>query len=227
MDWAAEIGANGFAIRRDVFSADWLDEALDCDIRRAPTRNRAGIRHAMRFGSVRALADSAQLKELACEVLGPQAFAFRATIFDKSPSANWLVVWHQDTALPVRIRLDGAGWTSWSTKEGITYAHAPAEVLSQVLALRVHLDDSSPDNGPLRVLAGTHALGLLDDDGIYQLTEQLAATECGVTKGGVIAMRPLLVHASSKSRSENPRKVLHIEYAAFPSIADPLELAIA
>ena len=35
---------------------------------------------------------------------------FRATLFDKSPQANWLVVWHQDTALPLRRRLDISGW---------------------------------------------------------------------------------------------------------------------
>jgi hypothetical protein len=32
-------------------------------------------------------------------------------------------------------------------------------------------------------------------------------------------MRPLLIHASSKSLNQQPRRVLHIEYA------DPLELA--
>jgi hypothetical protein len=40
-------------------------------------------------------------------------------------------------------------------------------------------------------------------------------------------MRPLVIHASSKSHSEVPRRVLHIEYAASDSIAKPLRLAIA
>ncbi|MGC2473470.1 MAG: hypothetical protein WA485_03995 [Candidatus Sulfotelmatobacter sp.] len=46
-------------------------------------------------------------------------------------------------------------------------------------------------------------------------------------RGGVVAMRPLLVHASSKSRAAIPRRVLHIEYAAANSIAAPLQLATA
>ncbi|MBA2379107.1 MAG: hypothetical protein H0V76_05985 [Blastocatellia bacterium] len=37
--------------------------------------------------------------------------------------------------------------------------------------------------------------------------------ECLVGKGGVIDMRPLILHASSKSVSDDPRRVLHIEYA--------------
>ena len=36
--------------------------------------------------------------------------------------------------------------------------------LSQVLALRIHLDTAL--NGPLRVLPGTQTLGVLDDDRI-------------------------------------------------------------
>jgi ectoine hydroxylase-related dioxygenase (phytanoyl-CoA dioxygenase family) len=227
MDWSTEIEANGFAIRQNVFPADWLSQNLAEEIEKSSTRSRAGTRHAMRFGSVRALAHSPQMTELATEILGPRAFAFRATIFDKSPSANWLVVWHQDTVLPLRHRMDVPGWNSWSTKAGITYAHAPAEVLSQVLALRVHLDDSSADNGPLRVLPRTHTLGVLTGDRLIELAERVTPVECLVPKGGVIAMRPLLAHASSKSQAGRPRRVLHIEYAASPGIANPLELSIA
>src|SRR5207302_1956302 len=135
----------------------------------SPARTRAGIRHAMRFEAVRAIAEHSALKQLACEVLGPRASPFRATLFDKSPVANWLVVWHQDTALPLRARIETPGWGPWSTKEGIPYAHAPASALSQVLALRIHLDDSTVENGPIRVLPGTHTLGVLSDERIDEL----------------------------------------------------------
>lgn len=226
MKWSEEVEANGFAIRQDFMTKDWSGGALEADIRSSPSRSKAGFRHAMQFESVRDIASSRSMMECACEVLGPQAFPFRATIFDKSPDSNWLVVWHQDTALPLRPRIDVPGWGPWSIKQGITYAHAPAEVLSQVLALRLHLDDSTPDNGPLRVLPRTHRMGLLSDDRIHELSQQMDADECVVPKGGILAMRPLLVHASSKSRAEVPRRVLHIEYAASESIASPLQLEI-
>jgi hypothetical protein len=70
-------------------------------------------------------------------------------------------------------------------------------------------------------------LGVLSDDGIHDLGVRITPVDCVAAKGGVVAMRPLLVHASSKSRTEMPRRVLHIEYAASDSIADPLRLAIA
>ena len=164
---------------------------------------------------------------MAQEVLGSTAVPFRATLFDKSPVSNWLVVWHQDTALPLRERRDVLGWGPWSVKDGVNYAHAPANALEQVLALRLHLDDSVAENGPLRVLPGTHTLGVLSDEALHDLSTKVAAVDCLVPRGGVLAMRPLVVHASSKSQSSAPRRVLHIEYAASANISDELELAIA
>lgn len=159
--------------------------------------------------------------ELARSVLGTEAFPFRATLFDKSPKSNWLVVWHQDTALPLRQRREVHGWGPWSVKEGIAYAHAPTPALSQVLALRIHLDDSTALNGPLRVLPATHTLGVLEDERVHELATKLKPVECLMPSGSVLAMRPLLIHSSSKSRLDADRRVLHIEYAASPSIAAP------
>ena len=165
--------------------------------------------------------------ELAREVLGSEAFPFRATPFDKSPAANWLVVGHQDTAMPLHERMELPGWAPWSVKEGIDYAHAPASALSQVLALRVSCDDSTVESGPLRVLPRTHTLGVLSDDVIHDLASQNAPVDCNVPKGGVVAMGPLIIHAWSKSQTEIPRRVLHIEYAASESLVKPLQLAVA
>jgi len=221
------IEENGFAILPGRFSESFLDRLLQEINESAPRRSRAGLRHALGLAPVAELSLQAQMIELARGVLGPHAFPFRATLFDKSTTANWLVVWHQDTALPLRERLDLPGWGPWSVKEGIHYAHAPAATLSKVLALRVHFDDSTTENGPLRVLAGTHRLGVLSDDSVHEVAARTAPVDCVVSKGGIVAMRPLLIHASSKSRAEMPRRVLHIEYAASDSIAKPLRLAVA
>jgi len=152
---------------------------------------------------------------MAQEILGRAALPFRATLFDKSPTSNWLVVWHQDTALPLCERREVPGWGPWSIKEGVNYAHAPASALEQVLALRLHLDDSIAENGPLRVLPGTHSLGVLSDEALRDLSTQIEAIDCTVPRGGILAMRPLVVHSSSKSQSNVPRRVLHMEYAAY------------
>jgi hypothetical protein len=43
----------------------------------------------------------------------------------------------------------------------------------------------------------------------------------------VLAMRPLLIHSSSKARAPEPRRVLHIEYADSLDLAEGIRLAVA
>jgi hypothetical protein len=222
-----DIQKQGFAIIPDVVSDVWVSVLLKHLSAANLRRSRAGIRHALQHPAVMEIARDPILLEIARSALGGGAVPFRATLFDKSPSSNWLVVWHQDTALPLRKRLESDGWGPWSVKDGVMYAHAPARALNQVLALRVHLDDSTAENGPLRVLPETHTMGVLSDDTIHDLAARLKPVDCVVGKRGILAMRPLIVHASSKSPSENVRRVLHIEYAASPVIEDRFELAVA
>jgi ectoine hydroxylase-related dioxygenase (phytanoyl-CoA dioxygenase family) len=181
----------------------------------------------MRCAAVVQVAQSKSLLALATAALGHQAVPFRATLFDKSPRANWLVVWHQDTALPLRARFDAPGWGPWSMKEGIIYAHAPAEALSRVVALRIHLDASTTENGPLRIVPGSHLLGVLTDEEMAKLVKSAPPVDCLVPIGGVLVMRPLHVHSSSKSISPQPRRVLHIEYTDSLHLGSGIELAIA
>jgi hypothetical protein len=51
--------------------------------------------------------------------------------------------------------------------------------------------------------------------------------DCLVAAGGIVAMRPLILHASSKAESARPRRILHIEYADSLDIDDRLRIAIA
>jgi ectoine hydroxylase-related dioxygenase (phytanoyl-CoA dioxygenase family) len=189
------------------------------------TRSRAGARHVLALPEIRALASDPRLVDLAAQFIGA-AQPFRATLFDKSASANWLVAWHQDTALPMRAQVDAVGWGPWSTKAGVLHGHAPAVALARIVALRVSLDPSTDANGLLRVLPGTHVLGLLDDDAVERLGRGISPVSCTVGAGGVVAMRPLLLHASSKSTSDARRRVLHIEYAAATRFGPALDLAV-
>ena len=218
--------SQGFATIPDLLRPEEIDSITAALSKTDLPRSRAGVRHAMKSPVVAAVAQNSRLREFAEAVLGSSAIPYRATLFDKSWESNWLVVWHQDTALPLQNRRERSGWGPWSVKDGILYAHAPASVLSHVLALRLHLDESTETNGPLRVLPGTHLGGVFTDDDIHALTDKISAVSCTVRRGGVLAMRPLLVHASSKSQSRIPRRVLHIEYAARP-VMDGLRLAVA
>ncbi|HEY1471138.1 MAG TPA: phytanoyl-CoA dioxygenase family protein [Candidatus Acidoferrum sp.] len=227
MNWVEHVDRNGYAIVPPVVDRlvvrNLLERLNGSDLQ----RSRAGVRHLMREPWVAEIAAREEMIGMAREILGAVAWPFRATLFDKSASSNWLVAWHQDTALPLRERREQPGWGPWSVKEGVNYAHAPREALEKIVALRLHLDDSNASNGPLRVLPGTHRSGVLTDEEVHRLAEGISAVECLVERGGVVIMRPLVVHASSKATSEQPRRVLHIEYAATEKIAEGLELRVA
>jgi len=225
--WKLNIEQHGFAIIPNVLSSEEI-VGLGLLFENAPAkRSRAGVRHAMGIPEVASLARGKELKNIAQTILGSNALPFRATLFDKSPASNWLVVWHQDTALPLRERREQTGWGPWSIKDRVLYAHAPARALEEILALRVHLDDSTESNGPLRVLPCTHRSGVLTDDQIHANAGKILAETCLASSGCVLAMRPLIVHSSSKSSSASPRRVLHIEYASSRVLADGMELAVA
>ena len=222
----ASVETNGFAIIEGFIRSRRISELLQSLESSRLRRSRAGIRHALRHPAFAELAADRVLVDVASGVLGVKAIPYHATLFDKSCDANWLVVWHQDTVLPLKKKIETPGWGPWSLKDGVIYAHAPAEALNQVVALRVHLDESSADNGPLRVLPGTHRLGILTDAQVERLVGNSAATTCTVPAGGILVMRPLLVHSSSKSHSSPPRRVLHVEYASSLSFGKGLDLAV-
>jgi hypothetical protein len=88
-------------------------------------------------------------------------------------------------------------------------------------AIRLHLDPCGADNGPVRVLDGTHRLGRLTPDAIDDLRARLPESVCLATEGALLAFRPLLLHASSPATRPAHRRVIHIEYAAH-ALAFPL-----
>lgn len=223
----AQVERDGYAIIPDVLNFTEAEELLSKLAASQLQRSRAGVRHLLGHPAVSQIANDPQMLGMAQTILGQDAFPFRATLFDKSPDTNWLITWHQDTALPLREKVETAGWGSWSVKEGVIYAHAPADALEKVVALRLHLDDSTTANGPLRIVPETHRKGVLNDSEVEVIVAQQSGVICLIKKGGVIAMKPLSIHASSKSKSEIPRRVLHVEYASHDAVLKPLQLAIA
>jgi hypothetical protein len=92
MSGRGAIEENGFAVLPGLFPPEYLDRLVEHINRLSPRRSRAGVRHALSLAPVEELARHQVLMELAVEVLGASAYHYRATLFDKSPESNWLVV---------------------------------------------------------------------------------------------------------------------------------------
>lgn len=152
-------------------------------------------------------------------LIGRDLVAVKATLFDKSEETNWRVQWHQDRAIAVKERLAVPGYGPWTTKSGTLHVEPPAEVLAQMVAIRVHLDECGSENGPLRVIEGSHTGGKLTDQQLAKVVGDSPSVEVTVAQGAILVMRPLLVHSSSVARASAHRRVLHIEFAPLESIS--------
>jgi hypothetical protein len=221
---AGDLVRDGYAIATDVVGPDIVRSLIDAttnagDDDGSAVREKAGRRYAVRnlmslVPAVRALARGAAMRALVDPVLGAGAVPVRALLFDKTPGANWKVAWHQDLSIAVAGRVEVPGFGPWSAKAGVQHVQPPVELLRDLLTVRLHLDDCGPDNGPLLVLPGSHAAGVLSPEAVREWRRRVPPVACHVPAGGALLMRPLLLHASSAATAPRHRRVVHIEYAA-------------
>lgn len=145
------------------------------------------------------------------ELLERDAVAIQCTYFKKSRDCNWLVPLHQDLSVPVAERVAGEHLTGWSCKQGTLFVQPPAALLERIVAVRLHLDPCTEDDGPLRVVPGSHRDGILSPQAVAGTRR--ASVNCLARAGDALVMRPLLLHASSKASGTSLRRVLHFLFA--------------
>ncbi|MFT7560399.1 MAG: hypothetical protein ACI93R_002319 [Flavobacteriales bacterium] len=208
---------NGFEIVDNFISESELETIL-LDTHHMNLQSRkGGIRNAEKiFTSIKHYSQSNSLKRIASSYLdGADANFVRAILFDKTPTNNWLVSWHQDKTIAVSQKFERQGWGPWSTKDNILHVQPPLEVLNKMITFRIHLDASTQGNGCLKIIAKSHEQGLLTQD---EITQYVAAHEheyCVAAKGSALVMRPHSLHASGKAKMPNRRRVLHMEFCGW------------
>lgn len=210
--------SQGYCLIRGVFGGDELVGLRQAADRVAHESGSACVRKlGGRSRVFRDLASSGCLSELL-----PGFIPVRSILFDKTAQENWPVAWHQDLTICVREMCDVAGYGPWSVKDGVHHVQPPVKVLKQMFTLRVHLDFTPSTNGALRVIPNSHSLGRLSAEEIGNEVEK-AEVVCECDAGDVLAMSPLLLHASRRSESPSRRRVIHIEYAPRGVLDSPLE----
>jgi hypothetical protein len=158
-----DLERNGFAILPNCLDPNAL-ERLRTDF----PEGRSSDRNILPLPSVNALATSRSVGEIVEKILGPECFAVRGIFFNKTRLTNWKVVWHQDLTIAVREQRPADGFGPWS--------QPPSFVMSGMLAIRLHLDESDCDNGPLRVIPGTHRHSRLSAAEIAAFAKDSCAT---------------------------------------------------
>ena len=160
--------------------------------------------------AVQSLIFTPRLNALIKEVFGPGYFPVRSIYFDKPPGSNWFVAWHQDLTISVDRKLPLPGFGPWTVKGDHFGVQPPPNILEGMYTIRIHLDDTDESNGALRVLPGSHCNGI---ERYSSSTPNTSEDTCRVPSGGIMVMRPLLQHASSRSSAGKRRRVIHIEFS--------------
>lgn len=206
----------GFELLLDFISPEIAESVIEETDSFLLNGKGGGIRNAdKKFQSIEKLASSEYLLSEASRYVSGKPSLVRAILFDKSPKNNWLVAWHQDKTIAVSSRFDIEGWGPWSLKDGVHHVQPVLSVLEDMVTFRIHLDESNKKNGCLKVIPKSHSLGLMTQVEVYRHMEEVQAEIVEAPRLSALAMRPHILHASSKAQEPSRRRILHLEYSSY------------
>jgi len=212
------IAVNGFTVLDSIYNSVEIDSIIQA-INKADQTNSTfrktedlfAIRQFFReLPEVRSLIFNGKLKSLISGLFGEAYFIVKSIYFDKPKKSNWFVAWHQDLTLSVDKKLDLPGYGPWTTKLNQFAVQPPVSILKDNFTIRIHLDETDEGNGALKVIAGSH-LNITRPETLNK--NKITETSCNVAAGGVMIMRPLLMHASNRTTSNKQRRVIHVEFS--------------
>ncbi|WP_415403611.1 phytanoyl-CoA dioxygenase family protein [Tateyamaria sp. SN3-11] len=140
----------------------------------------------------------------------------RGVVFDKTRSDNWGVPWHQDRIIAVRDRIDLEGYSAWSRKGDMWHCAPPVSVLQHMLFVRIHLDDTTAENGAMEIALGSHRAGAVPTGEAEAVAAQFDTEITEAQAGDILVLHMLILHRSPPSQSEAPRCTLRFDLADRP-----------
>ena len=208
---------SGFAVIENVFNYSEIEairEHIESNKEKLSNTRQSKDLFAIRkiftaLPGIRELMLTNNIKSIIKKIFSPEYFIVKGLYFDKPPLSNWFVAYHQDLSVSVSNKNDSSAYKGWTIKDNQFGVQPPLTILENIYTIRIHLDDCTAQNGALHVVPGSHKKGVYKSETIGWLKEEVV---CEVPKGGVMLMRPLLLHASHKSTAAANRRVLHIEF---------------
>jgi len=202
---------DGYLLIENVFNAEEV-EALREASRTAAMREELKQRNAERtivhlhpltikHAAFKALAADARITERLAPLLGPDVQLQQSKLATKPPAkGEGAFAWHQDLAF---------------------FPHTNTDLL----AATVFLDEVNEDNGCVKVVKGSHKLGMLDHgnggmdfqgrcDVTEYLRDQSRLVPMNGPPGSITLHHALLLHGSDGNRSGRPRRLAIFQYRA-------------
>lgn len=214
-----QLVSDGFTIIEDIYIDAEIDAfiyAIESVNGSNPTFRKSNDLFAIRqflkeVPEIEQLIFTEKLKAVINTLFGDEYFVVKSIYFDKPEQSNWFVAYHQDLTISVDKKVDLSGYSSWTSKHNQFPVQPPIEVLEDNFTIRIHLDDTDANNGALKVIPGSHLKKIHRSENIDWQTEK--ETFCCIKHGGIMIMRPLLMHASERTTNNERRRVIHIEFS--------------
>ncbi len=214
MNKKTEFENKGFAVVPEVYNSSEISQLrniLDAYCSKLDQNKPVhAIRRAIkRIPELGPLLWNKNMKALISEMGGTDFFLTKSIYFDKPKESNWFVSYHQDLSISVEEKHQLENYGNWTKKDDQFGVQPPLEVLENIITLRLHLDDTDENNGALKLIPSSHKLGVKRIHEVSTESEVL----CKVPRGAIMLMKPLTFHASSRSKVQKRRRVLHLEFS--------------
>lgn len=213
------ITENGFTVIDQIFSDEEIEKISEViqniDTSKETFRKSEDLFAIRQFlkeiPEVKNLIFNENLKTIIKEIFGEKYFVVKSIYFDKPEKSNWYVAYHQDLTISVDKKLELENFGPWTTKQNQFAVQPPLNILENIFTIRIHLDETNENNGALKVIPKSHAKGIYRPETIDWKAE--TETICNVEKGGIMIMKPLLLHGSNRTTNGRKRRVIHIEFS--------------
>ena len=214
-----EIYHKGFTVINDIFSKKEINQIINVidsiDTSKETFRKSEDLFAIRQF--LKEVPESHQfifndnIRKIINEIFGNNYFVVKSIYFDKPEKSNWYVSYHQDLTISVDKKLDLKGFGPWTTKQNQFAVQPPIDYLKNIFTIRIHLDNTDENNGALKVVPNSHRKEIYRPETIdwNVETEEI----CSVNKGGIMIMKPLILHGSNRTTNNQKRRVIHIEFS--------------
>lgn len=217
-EYKTTVSDKGFAVIDGIFSPEEIKDISET-IQKANTERDTFRRSADLFAIRQLLKEvpgllplvfNEKLRGVIRHIFGEDYFIVKSIYFDKPEISNWYVAWHQDLTISVDQKLALEGFGPWTMKQNQFAVQPPLSVLESNFTVRIHLDNTEENNGALKVIEGSHLRGIYRPENI---AAEEPVTVCNVPAGGIMIMKPLLMHSSGRTVNHQKRRVLQIEFS--------------
>lgn len=214
-----ELTENGFTTIENIYSEKEVEQILftidQADKNKDTFRKSADLFAIRQFlkeiPEATNLVFNDNLNNVIKQLFGENYFVVKSIYFDKPESSNWYVSYHQDLTISVDQKVELENFGPWTVKQNQFAVQPPINILENIFTIRIHLDDTDENNGALRVIPKSHSKKIYRPETIDWSTE--TETTCNVSKGGIMIMKPLILHSSSRTTNNKKRRVIHIEFS--------------